>query len=89
MEVQRSENPSGDSVNRLPTPEYARLKAGLLIGELAAKAGVSASSISRIERGECKNLRPRTLMLLSRALQVDYMNLALNVRKVTRSGKAS
>lgn len=55
-----------------------------MITELAEKAGVAASTISRIERGVNKNLRAMTLIKISRVLQVDYTTLALNARKTAR-----
>lgn len=37
------------------TPEEARLSKGLSLEVLAEKVGISSSTISRMERGKCKN----------------------------------
>lgn len=54
------------------TPEALRLKARLLVTELAERAGVAIDSVSRIERGDTKNLRPLLLDKIGAALQAAY-----------------
>ena len=48
-----------------------RLKAGLSQSELAARAGVSQSTVSRIECGRLGNLPLELIVAVARALQVD------------------
>jgi transcriptional regulator with XRE-family HTH domain len=52
-----------------------RLKQGLSQQDLAAKSGVTAANISRIETGETNQPRPSTLRKLAAALGVSVAEL--------------
>ncbi len=52
------------------TLKIARARAGLTLGELAAKSGVNINTISQIERG-IRDPHAMTLHKLAEALRVD------------------
>ena len=60
-----------------------RQQRGMTIEKLAATAGISLSTISKIERG-IQNPRISTIMLLAKALDLDPIDLiqaAINSRR--------
>lgn len=57
-----------DELEKPRTPEEVRLMAGLNLDVLATKAGTSKSTISRMERGECKRPDAKLLQTLSQIL---------------------
>ncbi len=52
-----------------------RTRRGLSITDLAIKAGVSQSEITRLEIGKRSNIRISTVMKLAKALDVDAIDL--------------
>ncbi len=65
---------SGETLQRL------RKNAGLSQARLAARVGLDPKSISRIERGETRSLRPDTAVALAKALNVGIADLGLPIR---------
>lgn len=59
-----------EEVEKPRTPEEVRLSRGLNLETLAEKAGTSSSTISRMERGRCKN--PDALLLKKIAQILDF-----------------
>lgn len=58
-----------EEVEKPRTPEEARLARGLNLDVLAEKAGTSISTISRLERGQCKNPDGPLLQKLAQILE--------------------
>lgn len=67
-------------IAKAATPELMRLKAGYTTIELADKAGVSQMTVSRIENGQVRHLRPHTLQKLAKVLGDDYLAAAEAIR---------
>ena len=51
-----------------------RLEKGLTLQEVADAANVSASTISRYERGDISNIKPKTITALSKKLDIPVTN---------------
>jgi transcriptional regulator with XRE-family HTH domain len=75
-------SPEAKRTNGVPLPQLARFRkrAGLSQRALAARAGLSMQTISRLERGA--NARYVTINLLARALQVAPARLVRPLSRV-------
>lgn len=68
--MQTSVQPKRQTIIRL------RLEAGLTQTELAEKAGVTFSAVSRLENGHTASIRPSTAKKLAAALKVEIAEIA-------------